>query len=771
MRSIRKLILAGASRASRLRNRRRVPVINQLSLAECGVACLAMILNYFGRQISLAECRLHCGLGRDGVSAGTLSKVARRLGLRVKAYSLQPSDLQFVPLPAIAHWTFNHYVVIEKWSPHRVEIVDPAAGRRTVTAEEFNVGFTGVVLAFEAGSNFKPVPDKATPYWIRYLKSTFLASGAWSVIGQILVASLLLQSVGLGFPVFTKIVVDQILPFKMSNIVVILAIGMLIVSAGQGLLTYLRSLLLIYLRGRLDSQLMHTFFEHLLRLPFRFFQQRPSGDLLMRLGSNSLIREMLTNQTLSVILDGSFMLVYLLILLFLSPTMSTVVVSFAVAQIGINLGTRRRVRELAQRDIAAKTDEQSYLVEAMKGIPVLKASGAEGVAFDRWSNLFVNHLNVSLQRNHLSAIIDVLVGLLRTLTPLMLLWFGATRVLEGSMTLGGMLAFNALAVSFLAPLAMLLTATQQMQMVGAQLDRVADVLDAEPEQPPNTGLIAPPLVGHIELRNVSFRYEAESPLVLRDLSCTILAGQKVALVGPTGSGKSTLAMVMLGLYPPTAGEILYDGMPLQDLNLRSLRSQFGVVLQETFLFSGSIKQNITLNKPDTSFDELIEAARIAGIHEDILKMPMGYESLVAEGGMTLSGGERQRLSIARALINRPAILVLDEATSNLDMQTEGMVDRHLSELSCSRIVIAHRLSTVRNADQILVLNEGKIVERGSHDTLMERNGHYAALVQRQMDEGSRSHAPHETRKRAYDDRQQINPSEALPSESVTCLEW
>ena len=710
--------------------RRRLPVVLQMNAVECGAACLAMILSHYGRKARLADVRESCAAGRDGLSAQTIADAARRHGLRVRAYSAQPGDFRDVPLPAIVHWNFNHFVVVESWSPRHVDIVDPAAGRRRLRPAEFDAGFTGVVLTFEPGTGFAPSRHPSRSSWMRHLLQ--YVGRTPGLLAQILAASLFLQLLGLALPLATKVLVDQVLPFRLTSLMQVLGLGMLILVLAYAVLHWLRAALLLFVQARLDSRMMLGFFEHLLRLPFEFFQRRTSGDLLMRLASNVIIRETLTSQSVALLLDGTFVLVYLAILISTAPLFGFLALALGAAQVMLLLGTTRRVRALLQRDLIAQSASQSYLVEALNGIGTIKASGAEDRVFDRWSNLFFRQLEVSLARSQLDAVVETLMTALRVLSPLLLLWLGALRVLDGGMSLGTMLALNALAVAFLTPLASLVLNGQRLQTVGAHLERIFDVLQSEPEQGPESARPMPALEGGIELRGVTFRYDPQAPLVLRDVSFRVEPGQKVAIVGRTGSGKSTLARLLLGLHAPFEGDILFDGVPLHELDPRGLRRQFGVVLQDPFVFSGSIRQNISFDDPALSLQDVIEAARLAVVHDDIEVMPMGYETRVAEGGTALSGGQVQRLSIARALAHRPAILLLDEATSHLDAVTEAEVDRNLSRLSCTRIVIAHRLSTIQNADLIVVLEHGALVERGTHGELLALGGRYANLVQGQV---------------------------------------
>jgi ATP-binding cassette, subfamily B, bacterial len=713
--------------------RRRVPELLQMNAVECGAACLAMILSYHGRNTSVSEIHKNAGIGRDGLSALSIVQTARRYGLKVRTISLAVNDFRFISLPAIVYWQFNHFLVVERWSSSFVDVVDPATGRKRLAAQEFDAGFTGIVIMFEPGMEF----DTHTPtpllslraYLMQYLKRSPF------VFLQITLVSLLLQVFGLVIPFVTKIIVDQIIPYRMISILPLLGVGLLLILVSQLVTMLIRSSLLIYLQARIDASLTSSFFEHLLKLPLRFFQQRSSGDILARVASNTTIRNLVSNQLVSTILDGSMVMIYLLILLSQAFVFGTVALVIGILQVLLLIGTQGPVRRLARRELDAIGETQGYVTEMLTGIETLKATGAEQKAFQRWSNFFVKQLNISVRMNYTTSIVSTFISILNVFAPLALLWVGTIEILNGTMQTGTMLALCALAGEFLAPLASLASSGQLLQVARSHIERLADVMEAEPEQQMQQVQQPPRLTGQITLKQVSFQYDPSVPKVLDDIDINIDSGQKIAIVGRTGSGKSTLGKLLLGLCLPTEGEIFYDGISLRTLDFQSVRAQLGVVMQDTHTFSGSIRQNITFRHTEITMEQVIKATQAAVLHDEIFQMPMRYETFVSEGGNALSGGQRQRLALACALAHEPAILLLDEATSSLDVITERSIEQNLRALKCTQIIIAHRLSTIRTADCIFVLDEGHIVESGSHQELLERGGHYARLIQNQLANG------------------------------------
>ncbi|GAA4056104.1 peptidase domain-containing ABC transporter [Nonomuraea soli] len=703
--------------------RGRVPVRLQSGLAECGAACLAMVLSHHGHHATVREVGERAGVGRDGLTALALLRAARQYGLQAKAFSVEPDKVPSMPLPAIAHWEFKHFVVVEGWTKAGVRIVDPAKGRRMISHEEFDEAFTGVLLVFAPDDHFQRV-ERPKRSWLSDFARTAIVGQRW-LLAQILLLSLLLQGAGLLVQSFSQALVDTVLPTGADRLLSVLGAGLAVVGLMHVVLGYLRSSVLLNLRIRADAQLTTRVVGHLVSLPYRYFVHRGASDLTQRSAGVSALRSLLTGQVTAAVLDGPLAIGYVTIVLVKAPAIGICLLVLTALQAVLLLATRRAHADLTQRELAANVAAQGQLIEAIQGMETLKASGAEHAAARRWRNLFTAQLNADSRVSVMENMQDTALDSMRFLAPMALLWVGAWQVMSGQATLGATLTLCALASAALVPIGSLLGSLQTLQEAAAYIERLADIMESEPEKRgPVTGLVPR---GHIELRGVSYRYDSQSPWTLRDVSLKVRPGEKVALVGRSGSGKSTLARILLGLYDPTEGDLCFDGVPLRKLDRQALRRHFGVVTQEPHLFTGTIRENICLSRPDATWDEMVEAAGLACVRDDIEAMPLGYDTVLAEGG-GLSGGQRQRIALARALLNRPRVLVLDEATSHLDTVTEARIEEHLSWHTQTRIVIAHRLSTVRDADQIFVMHEGGVAEHGTHDSLLARGGFYAELV-------------------------------------------
>jgi ATP-binding cassette subfamily B protein len=716
---------------------RRIPLVQQLADTECGLACLAMVLGYHGKVMGREELRDLLGTGRDGATARDLLSVARHLGLRGRGLKTDLDGLRYLPPATILHWEFKHFVVFERLVRDGAEIIDPANGRRCASMEELNRAFTGVAVLLEPSEQFEP-SDGAHAKRSGELLPVLRESGAW---GRILAMAVFLQVLTLALPLVTGAVVDRVVPRNDQHMLIVLAAGLAAAVVFNFLASMIRAHLLLEMRTYADARMTLDFLDHLVGLPYAFFQRRSTGDLMMRLNSNAIIRQTLTSGVLSGVIDGTLTVLYFGLLFAASPTVGLLVLLIGVLQVGVFVITIRRRRNTNAISIARQARSQGFQVEMFAGIETLKAMGAEGRAQEHWSNLFVDVLNASIDEGRLGAAVETVTATLRMAAPLAILCVGAYKVLSADLTLGTMLAVNAFAVGVFTPLSNLVSTAVQLQLIGSYLERIADVRNTPLEQDSARAQQAPKLAGRIELDHVSFRYGPLDPLVVDDVSLKIEPGQLIALVGRSGSGKSTLASLLLGLYMPVSGRIQYDGLNLSDLDLQSLRQQLGIVTQRTYLFGTSIRGNIALADPELSQDDITTAAKLAQIHGEIEQMAMRYETRLLDGGASLSGGQRQRIALARALVRRPAILLLDEATSALDAITEREVMRGLETLKCTRIVIAHRLSTIMHADCILFVDRGRLCEMGTHDELMKKGGLYAELVEGQIDKHGKAASP------------------------------
>jgi NHLM bacteriocin system ABC transporter peptidase/ATP-binding protein len=714
-----------------------------MEAVECGAAALGIVLAHYGRFVPLEELRLACGVSRDGSKASNMVKAARRYGLDAKGYKKEPADLRTLPMPVILHWNFNHFVVLEGFRKGRVSLNDPASGPRTIAEEELDQSFTGVVLTFARGPEFARggSPPRLLPALGRRL-----AGSGWA-LAFVVLAGLALVLPGMVAPIFSKVFVDNVLLESRREWLGPLLLAMAAAALLAGALTWLQQTYLLRLETRIALASSSRFLWHVLRLPVEFYNQRFAGDISNRVAINDRVAQLLSRDLATNAL-GAVMIVFFAGLLFQYDAVLTLasiaVVSGNVA--ALRYVSRRRVDD-SRRLLQERGKLYGTAIGGLQTIETLKAMGGESSLFTRWSGYQAKVVNIRQELDRTTQVLDAVPPLLLALNTAILLGLGSLRVMNGALSLGGLVAFQLLMVSFVTPVSRLVSLGGKLQTAEGDMNRLDDVLGYAIDPPmaadaadsagvagsaaqgPPSSELPVKLAGRLDLVDVTFGYSPLAPPLLAGFNLTLKPGARVALVGGSGSGKSTVAKLVAGLYAPWQGEIRFDGRPRALVPRSVLVNSVATVDQSLFLFEGSVRDNLTLWDTTLGLPEVVAAARDACIHDDVAARPGGYDSPVDEDGANWSGGQRQRLEIARALVGRPTLLVLDEATSALDPETEQQIDENLRRRGCTCLIVAHRLSTIRDADEILLLEGGKVIERGTHKELLRAGGAYARLIQ------------------------------------------
>lgn len=690
-----------------LTRRRRLHVTVAAEAAECGLACLAMVARFWGHDVDLNGLRQRFALSMSGATLRSIMEQASALGLSPRAVRAELSAVAKLKTPAILHWDLNHFVVLKSVGKQRIVIHDPAIGRREMDWATFSTHFTGVALELTPTQGFSPIQARA-PTRIRDLWSGL--QGVWGAVAHVLALTVALQIAVFAMPFQLQLVVDEVVFRADRELLTVLALGFGALVIVQAVIEALRSWTLTAVGSMVSFQIVGNLVRHMMRLPASWFEKRHVGDILSRLGSSTPIQDALTRGAITALVDGVMGLIAGVILFVYSPTLAGVVIAGVVLNLLLSLAAYPTMRRRMEEEIIASAKEQSHLMETVRAATIIKLMGGEATREAAWRNLFAETINASFSVGKFQIGLGFAQTILNGLQTVIVVTLAARMVIAGDgFSVGMLFAFLSFRQTFTDRLNALIAQAIQFRLLNLHLDRLGDVVQAAPDVP-DTHLPAPPPQGAIELRNVSFRYGASDRLVLEAANLRIEPGEYVAFVGPSGSGKSTLLKLLLGLFPPTDGDVLLDGRPATAELLRTWRAHVGVVSQDDRLLSGSIADNIAFFDPDLDMRRVHAAAQAAQVHDEIVQMPMQYLSLVGDMGSSLSGGQKQRILLARALYRNPTILVLDEGTANLDAATEEEIARLIDSLPITRIIVAHRPLLIGRASRRVVVVNGTVEE-------------------------------------------------------------
>ncbi|WHZ18938.1 MAG: Bacteriocin/lantibiotic efflux ABC transporter, permease/ATP-binding protein [Rhodanobacteraceae bacterium] len=684
---------------------RKLPVILQTEAAECGLAALAMIARYHGHDVDLPSLRRKHSTSLKGANLARVMELSRQLGFETRPLRLELDELSELNAPCILHWDLNHFVVLERVTAGGAVIHDPARGVRKLSTAELSKHFTGVALECTPGADFKPVKARES---VSLRALTGKIKGLPRALIQIFVLALALEVFALVGPFYLQWILDQVLVAADKSLLMLLGIGFLLVTVFGAAISAVRAWTITWLGAMLNVQWVTNVFSHLLRLPLDWYEKRHAGDVVSRFGSMNSIQQTFTTSFVTALLDG-LMAVLTLVVLMLYSVKLTCIVLAAFALYGLlRWFTYRPLRRAQEDQIVHAARQETELLEAIRGAQTLKLHNQQRPRTARFANVVVETVNRNIAVQRLGIAFSSGNRLIFGVAKIAMIWLAALLVLDGRFTAGMLIAFVAYADQFVGRAASLIDTGIEFRMLRLHAERVADIALTAPERHVESAWGAPMPEASIELRNVSFRYAEGEPWIVKDCSLTIPAGESVALIGPSGCGKTTLAKIILGLLQPEEGEVRYGGEDIRRLGLARYRSQVGAVMQDDQLFAGSIADNIACFDDDVNPLRVEAAAHLAAIHDDIAAMPMGYQSLVGDMGSALSGGQKQRLLLARALYRKPALLVLDEATSHLDIERERQVNAAVNRLAITRIVIAHRPETIASAQHVLQVSNGAV---------------------------------------------------------------
>lgn len=711
-------------------SRVRTPTVLQMEAVECGAASLAIMLAHFGRWVPLEELRVACNVNRDGSDALSIVQAARRYGLQAKGYRYSIETLRTKKTPFVVYWQFRHFLVVEGFGRRHVYLNDPGVGSRTVSYEEFDSSFTGLALMFEPGPEFET--GGKPPGTLRQTLPRLATVG--DGVATLLLLNLVLLGPALVIPAVSKIFVDDVLIKQTGDLVRPLIIAMIVLVIAQASMRWVQEWSLLRIENKLSLTGSVQYLGHLLTLPIVFFTQRNSGDLVSRLQASDSVAKSLGGEVGRSFADLLSVAAFAVAMTMYDPLLAMLGTAAVMLSAVGTVRAQRLLRDDSLKLALENAMVYGITVQCLGAIDTIKASGGEDEAFTRWSGYHARTINTGQTFGRLNNLLGILPGMASSIGTAVILGFGSWRIMDGAITVGGLIAVHTLMNGFTAPFNRLVQFFSQLQSAGANLTRVNDVLNHTPAAefarrlpPQKSGTVR--LTGRIELRDVTFGYSRNKPPLIEGLTMTIEPGMRVALVGDSGSGKSTIAKLIAGLMPVWDGQILIDGVPIEDIPPHLRHASIGWVAQEIFLSRGTIYENLTLWDSTIPLETVTRAAKDAEIHTLIAGRPGGYDWMVAEGGSNVSGGEAQRLEIARTLAAEPTILVLDEATSALDPTVEATIDRNIRKRGVTSLIVAHRLSTIRDADEILVLERGRVVERGTHEELIRSPGRYRGLVE------------------------------------------